>query len=370
MRRAKRILSYVHDGRLLYRVDMYVRHFDGSRTRYREFAFRTIEEAQRAVDLKLSERFAPPKSKGRLTVREAWNLYNEGLMARGRPSSAGRFQHLDRYFGNMQLVDLHPGMIDAYRVKRRKEHRLIRKRDPESGELRPVPRLRNGTPYGPSDCSLDHDVKLLHAVINHAVRCRKIAANPIAGVKLLNTDNVRTSVISEADFARLHSHADDWLKPILVVAYDTGMRRSEIMNLRWDQVDLDARKIFLRADDTKAHQARIVHLTERARSALTALPKTQGRLVFAHRAERSPSGKGRRWAFARARVAAGLPQIWFHDLRRSFVTNARKRGVPESVVMKMSGHRTRNVFARYNIIDDADLREAVKKIEQGQREAR
>ena len=43
-----------------------------------------------------------------------------------------------------------------------------------------------------------------------------------------------------------------------------------------------------------------------------------------------------------------------------------RAGVPESVVMKMSGHRTRNVFARYNIIDDADLREAVKRIEQGQ----
>jgi hypothetical protein len=56
-------------------------------------------------------------------------------------------------------------------------------------------------------------------------------------------------------------------------------------------------------------------------------------------------------------------------LRRSFVTNARKRVVPESVVMKMSGHRTRSVFARYNIIDDSDLREAVKRIELGRADA-
>jgi integrase len=60
-----------------------------------------------------------------------------------------------------------------------------------------------------------------------------------------------------------------------------------------------------------------------------------------------------------------LTGVWFHDLRRSFVTNARRRGVPESVVMRMSGHRTRAVFDRYNIIEEDDLRDAVKRIEAG-----
>ena len=69
--------------------------------------------------------------------------------------------------------------------------------------------------------------------------------------------------------------------------------------------------------------------------------------------------------FRRAGQAAGLSGLWFHDLRRSFVTNARRHGVPESVVMRMSGHRTRSVFERYNIIEEEDLREAVKRIEAG-----
>jgi len=67
--------------------------------------------------------------------------------------------------------------------------------------------------------------------------------------------------------------------------------------------------------------------------------------------------------FNRARRAIGMEGLWFHDMRRSFVTKARRAGVPESVVMKMSGHRTREVFERYNIVSEEDLQEAVRRLE-------
>ncbi|GAO02086.1 hypothetical protein [Anaeromyxobacter sp. PSR-1] len=79
---------------------------------------------------------------------------------------------------------------------------------------------------------------------------------------------------------------------------------------------------------------------------------------------------GSKWAelrrkFNRAREVIGRPDLWFHDLRRLFVTNSRRRGIPESVVMRMSGRRTRNVLDRYNIVEDEDVRNAVKVIEAG-----
>jgi len=68
-----------------------------------------------------------------------------------------------------------------------------------------------------------------------------------------------------------------------------------------------------------------------------------------------------------ASVQGGGPprRLWFHDSRRSFCTNARRRQVAESVVMRMSGHRTRSVFDRYNIVEDEDVRQAVRQIEAG-----
>ena len=67
--------------------------------------------------------------------------------------------------------------------------------------------------------------------------------------------------------------------------------------------------------------------------------------------------------FRRAVEAAELHGLWFHDLRRSFVTRSRRVGVPESVVMRMSGRRTRAVFERYNVVDTQDLRAAVRALE-------
>ena len=68
------------------------------------------------------------------------------------------------------------------------------------------------------------------------------------------------------------------------------------------------------------------------------------------------------WTLACER--AGLPDLLFHDVRRTAVRNLRRSGVPESVIMKITGHRTRAVFERYNITDQTDLHEAGRRAEE------
>jgi integrase len=104
-------------------------------------------------------------------------------------------------------------------------------------------------------------------------------------------------------------------------------------------------------------------MTEAVRSVLEAMPRGLPMTpVF-----RNPS-TGKAWndirrMFHRATKKADITGLWFHDLRRSFVTRARRLGVPESVVMRMSGHKTRAVFDRYNIVEMKDLQEAARLLE-------
>ncbi len=121
----------------------------------------------------------------------------------------------------------------------------------------------------------------------------------------------------------------------------------------------------LSAEDTKTNFARTVYLTGRALQTLKAIPRRLGTEYVFVNPETGTRWEDARKLFIRARRKAGLENVWVHDLRRSFVTNARRRGVAESVVMRMSGHRTRNVFDRYNIVEDEDVRNAVKVIEAG-----
>ena len=62
-------------------------------------------------------------------------------------------------------------------------------------------------------------------------------------------------------------------------------------------------------------------------------------------------------------MKAGVPDLLFHDLRRTAARNLRRAGVAESVAMRITGHKTRSLFERYNIVDEEDIRDVERRVE-------
>ena len=151
----------------------------------------------------------------------------------------------------------------------------------------------------------------------------------------------------------------------------TGWRLGEAKPLTWRQVDFGAGTVRLEPGTTKNDEGRtfpfgalprLAELLRSQREHTSALEREQERLIpwVFHR-----NGKPIRSfhdAWRRACRRAGVPGRLIHDLRRTAVRNFERAGVPRSVAMKLSGHKTESIYRRYAIVSEADLAEGVRKV--------
>jgi hypothetical protein len=143
----------------------------------------------------------------------------------------------------------------------------------------------------------------------------------------------------------------------------------EILGLTWRQVDFGASTVRLEPGTTKNREGRTFHFTPELRALLeaqrectaTAQAKTDRIIPNVFHRDGEPI-KSFRGAWFTACESAGVPGRIFHDLRRTAVRNLERAGVPRSVAMKLTGHKTEAVYRRYAIVSDADLRDAAVKL--------
>ena len=189
-------------------------------------------------------------------------------------------------------------------------------------------------------------------------------------VPSLKENNVRTGFFEREQFERVRRYLAPPLKAVVTFAYITGWRiRSEVLTLQWRQVDLKAGRIVLDPGTTKNDDGRIFPFTDELRTLLEKQWEITRRVrrsdkmlcpwVFLRDGHRSKTFYG---AWRTACKRAGVPGRILHDFRRTAVRNLVRAGVPERVAMKMTGHKTRSVFDRYNIVSEGDLEEAAKRL--------
>jgi integrase len=164
------------------------------------------------------------------------------------------------------------------------------------------------------------------------------------------------------------SHLPEDLRDFVGFAAATGMRKGEIASLQWSDVEGDT--ITLRGEHSKNGEARtlplvgeLAKIVERRKAARMINENGTVRIVdfLFHRGGQAVSEFRKSWASACRR--AGVSRL-FHDLRRSAVKNLTAAGVPQAVAMKVSGHKTASMFARYNIVCTDDVRAALERTEQ------
>lgn len=222
---------------------------------------------------------------------------------------------------------------------------------------------------GASNGEINRELTLLKRCFSLAMKAGKLLAKP--HIPLLEEDNIRTGFFERQEFEDVREHLPEYLKGVFTFAYLTGWRvPSEILTIEWRQVDREAGTVRLDPGSTKNRKGRefpfgsMPELKAVMDARWKATKEVQAKSIVCpyvfHRDGRPI--RDYRGAWRTAVEQAGLPGRIPHDFRRTAVRNLVRAGVSEHTAMMLTGHKTRSVFDRYDIINAADLRDAVAKL--------
>ncbi len=279
----------------------------------------------------------------RITFNELAGDLRENYFIEGR-KSANRLElslgHLKAFFDGKRVIDIDTGEIGRY----------IRKRLEE----------------GAANATINRELSALKRMLNLGKEATPPKVATVPKIASLKEDNVRQGFFELSEFHAVRDALPKHLQGIMTIGFHFGCRLQEIVTLQWPQVDLKRGVFHLLV--TKNDEARTIPMDAETRAVFEAQREHQRKMeivlpwVFPNE-----NGTGHVKRFDRAWKAAckkaGVPGLLFHDLRRTAVRNMIRCGNSESVAMKISGHKTRSVFDRYNIINDRDLKQAVERQE-------
>lgn len=225
---------------------------------------------------------------------------------------------------------------------------------------------------GAQPATVNRSLALLRRAFNLGRKANPPKVARMPNFELLPEQNARQGFLEPSEYRAILGELPAHLQPVLTFAYFTGCRRGEILGLRWDQVDLDTGVVRLLAGETKNGEGRIIPLAAevammlKLQSARHELHFPEAPWVFSDKQGERVTDIMKYWRTACKRAgfvdADGKPTKMLHDCRRSAVRNMVRSGTPEKVCMAISGHKTRSIFDRYNIVSEADLTAAARRL--------
>ena len=250
-------------------------------------------------------------------------------------------RHLRPFFGGMRAIDVTSEQLARYVDNRQQEEAANATINRELAALKRMFRLgQQSTP----------------PKVIRSPKFPKLAEN-----------NIRKGFLEDGQYRKLIDYCPElWFRSLVECGRTYGWRVSELLSMRVNQLDVAQRVIRLEPGTTKNRDGREVLMTDSVHNLLSALVhgKSADDYVFT-RANGRPV-RDFRGTWQNACAHAGVPDLLFHDLRRTGARNLRRAGVAEGIIMKIGGWRTRSVFERYAIVSRSDMNDAILKLQESE----
>ncbi len=255
-----------------------------------------------------------------------WSKSNKRSWTRDQTS----LNNLLPFFGKTRLNAITPYLVEQYRIERKK---LVK------------------------EATINREVALLKNMLNRAVEWQFIGKNPIEDFKLYKESTGITNFLSREECERLIDASSDTFQWIVITAIHTGMRKMEILNLKWSQVNLESGMIMLH--ETKNGKPRYIPLDRTMIDLLNSIPHRSD-YVFAQKNGEPYSWIGRAWKNATAKADVNLR---FHDLRHTFASHLVMAGVDLPTVKELLGHSSISMVMRYAHLSPEHKQKAVRALD-------
>ncbi len=180
-------------------------------------------------------------------------------------------------------------------------------------------------------------------------------------VKLLKGENKRLRYLSDDEIERLINACGKEIKPIVITALNTGMRKSEILHLTWNRVDLKNRIILL--DKTKNGERREIPINQTLFYTLSGIVRNIKTDYVFYNPETLKPYYDLKKSFAAALKKAHIIDFHFHDLRHTFASRLVMGGVDLTTVKELLGHKSITMTLRYSHLASAHIQNAVKVLD-------
>lgn len=250
-------------------------------------------------------------------------------------------KHFLELFGGRKLSEITPKDVDDYKLIRLK---IV------------------------AAATVNRELQIIRHLFNLAKRWKKFfCENPVSEAKLLSVNNQKERILTYEEQGKLLGLCNPYLKPILIAALNTGMRKSEILTLKWINVDLDNGLITIEHANTKTKTIRRIPINSAFRKLLLEqkLKSSSNEFIFLSQNgspyKRHDSLKG---AFERLCKKANIVGLRFHDLRHTAATRMIEGGASIVAVSKILGHTDIKMTMRYTHPDNS-LKEAVELLTKG-----